>query len=276
MATEVLSAFAHGTNDRLRCRECPDGSDARPNGSHFLVNGENSGAPMDRSRYATLIARVPARRVVRDGQTDLDASPRRDREPTTRFIRRLSWTCPRRRPGPSTLSVRRVLRNRKRPHDDDGGPDSGRERDRRGRKGLKYAPDDFKRGARHQHPGHCLGMAKQAWQPTWIGQRSGDVSQTAGERQTSRFAWATWLRIFAMESALHAGVATGGSARHDIRIQAARREDFLLRAYDSISPGRTNSVRRHGVAKPRPPKWRGEAGIRDRTACAGRGDVSHR
>lgn len=224
VATEALSAFAlteplTGSDAANVRTEAVLGAD----GSHFLVNGEKlwcTNGPI--ARYVTLIARVPARRVVRE-----DRAPGcrclKDMEPTTGFIRRSSWICPLRGAGPSTLSVRgcRGIENAHMTMQQVRIPvehvigEVG--------KGLKYALTILNVGRGISIPAICLGMAKQAWQPT-LDRANARVTfqKPLAERQTQQIRIGDMAgHLFAMEALSMLVWRLADQHRHDIRIEAA-------------------------------------------------------
>lgn len=225
VAREAISAFA--------LTEPATGSDAANvrteavldrGGTHFLVNGEKlwcTNGPI--ARYATLIARVPARRVERDGVGEWVPVGRGypvDDRVHTAFV--LDMTAP-------GVEVRQrcqfegcrgienahlTLTNVRIPVEDVIGQIG---------KGLKYALTILNVGRGISIPAICLGMAKQAWQPTLDRANTRQTFQKAlAERQTQQ------IRIGRMASHLYAmeALATlvwrlADQHRYDIRIEAA-------------------------------------------------------
>ncbi|MBP8201252.1 MAG: acyl-CoA dehydrogenase family protein, partial [Nitrospira sp.] len=168
VAKEAISAFA--------LTEPMTGSDAAnvrteavldSSGTHFLVNGEKlwcTNGPI--ARYLTLVARVPALRVECEGKVEWIPAPqgqRADDHVHTAFILDMAT--------PGVLVRQRcqfegcrgienahiALKNVQVPIEQVIG-DIG--------KGLKYALTILNVGRGISIPAICLGMAKQAWQPT--------------------------------------------------------------------------------------------------------------
>jgi alkylation response protein AidB-like acyl-CoA dehydrogenase len=225
VAREAISAFA--------LTEPMTGSDAAnvqteaildATGTQFLVTGEKlwcTNGPI--ARYATLIARVPARRVERDGRMEWVACPggngAEDRVHTA-FI--LDMAVP-------GVTVRQrcqfegcrgienahmTLRNVAIPVDQVIGEIG---------KGLKYALTILNVGRGISIPAICLGMAKQAWQPTLdrANQRR-TFQKTLAERETQQIRIGDMAgHLFAMEGLAMLVWHLADQHRYDIRIEAA-------------------------------------------------------
>ena len=225
VATEALSAFA--------LTEPMTGSDAAnvrteatldANGSHFFVNGEKlwcTNGPI--ARYATLIARVPARRVVREGQTTWMPVPEgqgTDDRVHTAFI--LDMSAPgvqvRQRcqfEGCRGIENAHMTMQEVRIPVENVIGEVG--------KGLKYALTILNVGRGISIPAICLGMAKQAWQPT-LDRANGRVTfhKPLAERQTQQIRLGDMAaHLFAMEALSMLVWRLADQHRHDIRIEAA-------------------------------------------------------
>jgi len=225
VAKEALSAFA--------LTEPMTGSDAanvrteavlNSSGTHFLVNGEKlwcTNGPI--ARYLTLIARVPVLRVECEGKRDWIPAPqghRADDHVHTAFI--LDMTVP-------GVQVRQrcqfegcrgienahiALQNVQVPVDQVIG-DIG--------KGLKYALTILNVGRGISIPAICLGMAKQAWQPTLDRATTRITFQKPlAERQTQQIRIGDMAgHLFAMEAVALLVWRLADQHRYDIRIEAA-------------------------------------------------------
>ncbi|WP_447977518.1 acyl-CoA dehydrogenase family protein [Candidatus Nitrospira bockiana] len=193
-------------------------------GRHFIVNGEKlwcTNGPI--ARFITLIARVPAKRVqhgaswrwipVRAGETP-------DDRVHTAFI--LDMTA-------AGVAVRErcqfegcrgiengwiTLRDVRVPTDNVIGEVG---------KGLKYALTILNVGRAISIPAICLGMAKQAWQPTLDRAQSRRTFQKPlAERQTQQMRLGRMATdLFAMESLAFLVWRMADAKRYDIRIEAA-------------------------------------------------------
>jgi alkylation response protein AidB-like acyl-CoA dehydrogenase len=225
VAREAISAFA--------LTEPMTGSDAAnvqteavldAAGAHFVVNGEKlwcTNGPI--ARYLTLIARVPARRVERDGRMEWIPVPggqgAEDRVHSA-FI--LDMAAP-------GVTVRQrcqfegcrgienghiTLRNVPIATDQViGGIGNG----------LRYALTILNVGRAISIPAICLGMAKQAWQPTLdrANQRR-TFQKVLAERQTQQIRIGDMAgHLFAMEALAMLVWHLADQHRHDIRIEAA-------------------------------------------------------
>ena len=225
VAREALSAFA--------LTEPMTGSDAAnvqtearldATGTQFLVNGEKlwcTNGPI--ARYVTLIARVPARRVQRDGRVEWLACPAGDGADDrvhTAFVLDMAT------PGVTVRQRCRfegcrgienahiTLRNVAVPVDQMIG-DIG--------KGLRYALTILNVGRAISIPAICLGMAKQAWQPTLDRANQRRTFQKAlAERQTQQIRIGDMAgHLFAMEALAMLVWHLADQHRYDIRIEAA-------------------------------------------------------
>lgn len=230
VAKEALSAFA--------LTEPMTGSDAAnvrteavldATGSHFLVNGEKlwcTNGPI--ARYATLIARVPAKKVERDGKMTWVPVPNgqgADDRVHTAFILDMS--------APGALVRHRcrfegcrgienahlILKNVRIPAEHVIG-DIG--------KGLKYALTILNVGRGISIPAICLGMAKQAWQPTLDRANTRLTFQKSlAERQTQQIRIGDMAgHLYAMEALSMLVWRLVDQHRYDIRIEAAMAKIF--------------------------------------------------
>ncbi|HNL90148.1 MAG TPA: acyl-CoA dehydrogenase family protein [Nitrospira sp.] len=225
VAREAISAFA--------LTEPMTGSDAAHvrteavldrTGSHFLVNGEKlwcTNGPI--ARYITLIARVPARRVSRDGRIEwvpVQEGQGADDLVHTAFILDMS--------APGLLVRQRcqfegcrgienahiTLKQVQIPVENVIGEVG---------KGLKYALTILNVGRGVSIPAICLGMAKQAWQPT-IDRANARITfqKPLAERQTQQIRLGDMAgHLFAMEALAMLVWRLADQHRHDIRIEAA-------------------------------------------------------
>ncbi|HEX5544881.1 MAG TPA: acyl-CoA dehydrogenase, partial [Nitrospira sp.] len=225
VAREALSAFA--------LTEPITGSDAAniateaildPTGKTFVVNGEKlwcTNGPI--ARYLTLIARVPAKRTQQNGQTLWEPAPNdkgADDRVHTAFILDM------RTPG---VHVRqhcqfegcRGIENAHMTFTDVHIPtenvigEVGR--------GLKYALTILNVGRAVSIPAICLGMAKQAWQPTLdrANQRL-TFQKPLGARQTQRMRLGRMAsNLFAMEALALTVWRMADQHTYDVRIEAA-------------------------------------------------------
>lgn len=225
VAREAISAFA--------LTEPMTGSDAAnvqteavldTTGTQFLVNGEKlwcTNGPI--ARYVTLIARVPARRIEREGKTEWLPVPggkgAEDRVHSA-FILDMA--------GPGVTVRQRcqfegcrgienahiTLENVPVPADQLIG-DIG--------KGLKYALTILNVGRGISIPAICLGMAKQAWQPTLDrANHRRTFQKVLAERQTQQIRIGDMAgHLFAMEAISMLVWHLADQHRYDIRIEAA-------------------------------------------------------
>ena len=225
VAKEAISAFA--------LTEPMTGSDAAnvrteavldSSGTHFLVNGEKlwcTNGPI--ARYLTLVARVPALRVECEGKVEWIPAPqgqRADDHVHTAFILDMAT--------PGVLVRQRcqfegcrgienahiALKNVQVPIEQVIG-DIG--------KGLKYALTILNVGRGISIPAICLGMAKQAWQPTLDRANSRVTFQKPlAERQTQQIRIGDMAgHLFAMEALALLVWRLADQHRYDIRIEAA-------------------------------------------------------
>jgi alkylation response protein AidB-like acyl-CoA dehydrogenase len=225
VAREAVSAFA--------LTEPMTGSDAAnvqteavldATGTQFLVNGEKlwcTNGPI--ARYVTLIARVPARRIQRENRMEWVAVPggagAEDRVHSA-FI--LDMAAP-------GVTVRQrcqfegcrgienahiTLRSVPIPADQLIGEIGN---------GLRYALTILNVGRAISIPAICLGMAKQAWQPTLDRANQRRTFQKAlAERQTQQIRIGDMGgHLFAMEALSMLVWHLADQHRHDIRIEAA-------------------------------------------------------
>ncbi|MDC8447968.1 MAG: acyl-CoA dehydrogenase family protein [Nitrospira sp.] len=225
VAREAVSAFA--------LTEPMTGSDAAniateavldSAGTTFVVNGEKlwcTNGPI--ARYVTLIARVPARRTQQNGRTTWTPVPNgkeADEHVHTAFILDM------RTPG---VHIRqhcrfegcRGIENAHMTFTDVHIPaenvigEVGR--------GLKYALTILNVGRAVSIPAICLGMAKQAWQPTLdrANQRF-TFQKPLGTRQTQRMRVGRMAsNLFAMEALAFTAWRMADQPTYDVRIEAA-------------------------------------------------------
>lgn len=225
VAREAISAFA--------LTEPMTGSDAAniateaildSTGTAFVVNGEKlwcTNGPI--ARYITLIARVPARRSHDNGETRWVPVPNgkgADDHVHTAFI--LDMQIP-------GVHVRqhcqfegcRGIENAHMTFTDVHIP-TGNVIGEIGR-GLKYALTILNVGRAVSIPAICLGMAKQAWQPT-LDQANQRVTfqKPLGTRQTQRMRLGRMAsNLFAMEALAFAAWRMADQHTFDVRIEAA-------------------------------------------------------
>jgi len=233
VAREAVSAFA--------LTEPITGSDAAnitteavldEDGS-YLVNGEKlwcTNAPI--ARYVTLIARVPARREGHGGRTVW--SPVREERAAEQSVH-TAFVLDMQTPG---VLIRQrcqfegcrgienghiMLRNVHIPASNVIG-EIGR--------GLKYALTILNVGRAVSIPAICLGMAKQAWQPTLDRANSRVTFQRPlAERQTQQMRVGRMAgRLFAMEALASAVWRMADQHRYDVRIEAAIAKLFCSEA----------------------------------------------
>ena len=225
VAREAISAFA--------LTEPITGSDAANiqteavldrSGSHFLATGEKlwcTNGPI--ARYLTLIARVPARKVLQDGKpvwVPARAGERCEDKVHTAFI------LPMETPGVTVLqrcqfegcrgieNAHMRLKDVRIPAENVIGEIG---------KGLKYALTILNVGRAISIPAICLGMAKQAWQPT-LDRATSRITfgKPLGERQTQRMRIGRMaVDLFAMEALASLVWRMADQKQYDIRIEAA-------------------------------------------------------
>src|SRR5215831_15268067 len=225
VAREAISAFA--------LTESLTGSDAAnirtdavldASGTAFVVNGEKLWCTNGSiARYVTLVARVPAKKVRQDGQiawVPVRAGKDADEQVHTAFILDMET------PG---VQVRqrcqfegcRGIENAYMTFTDVRVPaanvigEVGR--------GLKYALSILNIGRAISIPAICLGMAKQAWQPTLdrANQRM-TFQKPLSERQTQRMRLGRMAAdLFAMEALAYSVWRMADQYTYDVRIEAA-------------------------------------------------------
>lgn len=225
VAREAISAFA--------LTESLTGSDAAnirtdavldASGTAFVVNGEKLWCTNGSiARYVTLVARVPAKKVRQDGQiawVPVRAGKDADEQVHTAFILDMET------PG---VQVRqrcqfegcRGIENAYMTFTDVRVPatnvigEVGR--------GLKYALSILNIGRAISIPAICLGMAKQAWQPTLdrANQRM-TFQKPLSERQTQRMRLGRMAAdLFAMEALAYSVWRMADQHTYDVRIEAA-------------------------------------------------------
>jgi hypothetical protein len=225
VAREAISAFA--------LTESITGSDAANiqteavldrSGSHFLANGEKlwcTNGPI--ARYVTLIARVPAKKAVRDGMPAW--VPAREGESCDDKVH-TAFILPMETPGVTVLQrcqfegCRGIENAYMRLQDvrisaENVIGEIG--------KGLKYALTILNVGRAISIPAICLGMAKQAWQPTLDRANSRiTFGKPLGERQTQMMRIGRMATdLFAMEALASLVWRMADQHRYDIRIEAA-------------------------------------------------------
>ncbi|MEK6784618.1 MAG: acyl-CoA dehydrogenase family protein [Nitrospirota bacterium] len=225
VAREAISAFA--------LTEPMTGSDAaniateailNPAGTAFVVNGEKlwcTNGPI--ARYITLIARVPARRSQANGQTMWIPVPNgkgADDHIHTAFILDMQTSGVRIRQR-CQFEGCRGLENAHMTFTDVHIP-TGNVIGEVGR-GLKYALTILNVGRAVSIPAICLGMAKQAWQPTLdrANQRL-TFQKPLGTRQTQRMRLGRMAsNLFAMEALALTAWRMADQHNYDVRIEAA-------------------------------------------------------
>ena len=225
VAREAVSAFA--------LTEAITGSDAANiqteavldvSGTTFVVNGEKLWCTNGSiARYVTLIARVPAKRELRTGRTVWVPVPQgkgADELVHTAFILDMHTAGVRIRQR-CQFEGCRGIENAYMTFTDVGIPaanvigEFGR--------GLKYALTILNVGRAISIPAICLGMAKQAWQPTLdrANQRM-TFQKPLGERQTQRMRLGHMaVNLFAMEALASSVWQMADQRSYDVRIEAA-------------------------------------------------------
>jgi alkylation response protein AidB-like acyl-CoA dehydrogenase len=225
VAREAISAFA--------LTESLTGSDAAnirtsavldSSGTAFVVNGEKLWCTNGSiARYVTLVARVPAKRVQQSGQWSWVSAPEgknADEQVPTAFILdmetpgvRVQQRC--------QFEGCRGIENAYMTFTDVRIPaanvigELGR--------GLKYALSILNIGRAISIPAICLGMAKQAWQPTLdrTNQRM-TFQKPLSERQTQRMRLGRMaVDLFAMEALAYRVWRMADQHSYDVRIEAA-------------------------------------------------------
>src|SRR6185437_16777294 len=225
VAREAISAFA--------LTEPMTGSDAAniateavldSAGTTFVVNGEKlwcTNGPI--ARYVTLIARVPAKSIHQNGQTIWEPVPNdkgADDHVHTAFILDMQTPGVRVRQQ-CQFEGCRGIENAHMTFTDVHIP-AGNVIGEVGR-GLKYALTILNVGRAISIPAICLGMAKQAWQPTLdrANQRL-TFKKPLGTRQTQRMRIARMAAdLFAIEALASLVWHLADQKQYDIRIEAA-------------------------------------------------------
>jgi hypothetical protein len=225
VAREAISAFA--------LTEPITGSDAAniqtqavldESGTAFVVNGEKlwcTNGPI--ARYITLIARVPAKRELHGERTAWAPVPEgkgADERVHTAFILDMDspgvWIRQRCQfEGCRGIENAHIIFNNVRIPVADVIGEVGR--------GLKYALTILNVGRAVSIPAICLGMAKQAWQPTLdrANQRV-TFQKPLGERQTQRMRLGRMAAdLFAMEALAFTVWHMADQHNYDVRIEAA-------------------------------------------------------
>ena len=225
VAREAISAFA--------LTEPITGSDAANirteavldrSGAHYRVNGEKLWCTNGSiARYVTLIARVPARKVLQDGKPMWVPAREGERYEDTVHS---AFILPMDTPG---VAVRQrcqfegcrgienahlTLTDVRLPAENVIGEIG---------KGLKYALTILNVGRAISIPAICLGMAKQAWQPTLDRANSRlTFGRPLGERQTQQMRLGRMATdLFAMEALATLVWRMADQHHYDIRIEAA-------------------------------------------------------
>ncbi len=230
VARDAISAFA--------LTEPVTGSDAAnvrteavlaPSGREFVVNGHKlwcTNGPI--ARYVTLIARVPANRVRRDGTSVWVPAPAGDKaedQVHTAFILEMEQPGVRVRQRCQFEGCRGIenayltLEDVRIPAANVIGEVG---------KGLKYALTILNVGRAVSIPAICLGVAKQAWQPTLDRANTRFTFQKPlGERQTQRMRVGTMaVHLYAMEALAALVWHMADQKRYDVRIEAALAKMF--------------------------------------------------
>lgn len=230
VARDAISAFA--------LTEPVTGSDAAnveteavldPSGDGFVVNGHKlwcTNGPI--AHYVTLIARVPAKRARRDGKsvwTPVPAGEKADDQVHTAFILEMDQPGVRVRQRCQFEGCRGIenaymtLENVRIPAANVIGEVG---------KGLKYALTILNVGRAVSIPAICLGMAKQAWQPTLDRANARfTFKKPIGERQTQRMRVGTMaVHLYAMEAVAALVWHMADQKRYDVRIEAALAKMF--------------------------------------------------
>ncbi len=225
VAREAISAFA--------LTEAVTGSDAaniraeavlNAGGTEFVLNGEKLWCTNGSiARYVTLVARVPARRVLQEGRIHWIPAPDgkgADDQVHTAFILDMDTPGVRVRQR-CQFEGCRGIENAHLSFDDVRIPaanvigEVGR--------GLKYALTILNVGRAISIPAICLGMAKQAWQPTLdrANQRL-TFQKPLSERQTQRMRLGRMaVNLFTMEALALSVWRMADHQSYDVRIEAA-------------------------------------------------------
>lgn len=198
-------------------------------GTHFLVNGEKlwcTNGPI--ARYVTLIARVPARKVLQDGRAVW--LPVRNGESPEDTVH-TAFILPMETPGVTVRqrcqfegcrgieNAHMTFRDVRIPAENVIGEVG---------KGLKYALTILNVGRAISIPAICLGMAKQAWQPAldWANSRI-TFGKPLGERQTQMMRLGRMATdLFAMDALASLVWRLADHKHYDIRIEAAMAKIF--------------------------------------------------
>jgi alkylation response protein AidB-like acyl-CoA dehydrogenase len=193
-------------------------------GAYFVVNGEKlwcTNGPI--ARYITLIARVPAKKVVRDGVQawiPVPAGETPEDKVHTAFIldmQTLGVTVRQRCQFEGCRGIENAwmtFQEVRVPADSIIGEIG---------KGLKYALTILNVGRAISIPAICLGMAKQAWQPT-LDRANTRITfgKPLAERQTQRMRIGRMATdLFAMEALASLVWHMADQKQYDIRIEAA-------------------------------------------------------
>jgi alkylation response protein AidB-like acyl-CoA dehydrogenase len=225
VAREAISAFA--------LTESLTGSDAaniRTNavldssGTSFIVNGEKLWCTNGSiARYVTLVARVPAKRVQQGGRmawVSVSDGKNADEQVPTAFVLDMETPGVRVRQR-CQFEGCRGIENAYMTFTDVRIPaanvigEVGR--------GLKYALSILNIGRAISIPAICLGMAKQAWQPT-LDRTSQRITfqKPLSERQTQRMRLGRMaVDLFAMEALAYSVWRMADQHSYDVRIEAA-------------------------------------------------------
>ena len=225
VAREAVSAFA--------LTESATGSDAAnirtdavldAGGAAFVVNGEKLWCTNGSiARYVTLVARVPAKKVLQGGRTSWVPVPEgKDADDHVHTIFILDMESPGVRVEQRCqFEGCRGIENAYMTFTDVRVPaanvigEVGR--------GLKYALSILNVGRAISIPAICLGMAKQAWQPTLdrTSQRM-TFQRPLSERQTQRMRLGRMaVDLFAMEALAYSVWRMADQHSYDVRIEAA-------------------------------------------------------
>jgi alkylation response protein AidB-like acyl-CoA dehydrogenase len=225
VAREAVSAFA--------LTESLTGSDAAnirteavldASGTAFVVNGEKLWCTNGSiARYVTLVARVPAKKVLQGGRTSWVPVPEgKDVDDHVHTIFILDMESPGVRVEQRCqFEGCRGIENAYMTFTDVHVPaanvigEVGR--------GLKYALSILNIGRAISIPAICLGMAKQAWQPTLDGANQRLTFQKPlSERQTQRMRLGRMAAdLFAMEALAYSVWRMADQHSYDVRIEAA-------------------------------------------------------
>ena len=117
-------------------------------------------------------------------------------------------------------------------------------------RGLKYALTILNVGRAISIPAICLGMAKQAWQPTLdrANQRAHVPEDPSASVRRNAWGWSTWPHnLFAMEALASAVWRMADHHRYDVRIEAAIAKLFCSETTIHFLKDAQIDFRRHGV-----------------------------